>query len=137
MSKSTLHADSATEAYDLLEEKHVFHCISRHFRLFKTAQRGQDEYLQIRPLPGTDPALFVPTTYRADRDVIDILMAADVPTAIRVIKRLMPAQPGRVREGPHARRRSAQHASALPSDPGPAGSGVPLPESTGPSSRPL
>ncbi|MEB0056721.1 primase-helicase family protein [Variovorax sp. LG9.2] len=81
MSKTVLRAESATEAYTLLERE-VFGLISTYFRLFKTAQRSQDEYLLIRALPGSDPNRFLPTTYRADRDVIDMLAAADIPTAI-------------------------------------------------------
>ena len=60
MSKFLLRADSEAEAYEILEEKKVFDRISHHFRLFKTPQRTQDEYLLIRPLSGTDPARFVP-----------------------------------------------------------------------------
>lgn len=81
MSKTVLRAESATEAYAILEQE-VFGLISTYFRLFKTAQRSQDEYLLIRALPGSDPSRFSPTTYRADRDVIDMLAAAGIPTAI-------------------------------------------------------
>jgi hypothetical protein len=60
----------------------VFPEISSYVRLYKTPQARQDEYMLVRPLNGSDEDQFLPSIYRLDRDINDMLASAGIPDQV-------------------------------------------------------
>lgn len=57
----------------------VFPKISSYVHLYKTPQARQDEYMLVRPISGGAEDQFLPSIYRLDRDINDMLASAGIP----------------------------------------------------------